>query len=336
MGRVAVASAPAKAILFGEHFVVYGKPAIAMALNRRVRATSTINDRGEVRVRSSLGSSTIPLESIDDTQLYEHDPHRHIVFAVASVMRLLNRYAGVDILLESDFPYGMGLGASAATSTATIASIASIFGAEMSKDEVFRLSVEAERLVHKNPSGIDSAVCTYGGLLLFKDGMIERLDRKGYSPLDQCQGQGQGQGQGLQFVVVSSGMVKDTGSMVMKVKSRGESNREEFASLAEMSEAITVQALYAIRCNDLARIGELLTLNHGLLKRLGVSNDTLDAIVYEALRNGAYGAKLTGAGGGGCIISLVDGSRGKVLLNALSRYEAFISGIEDDGVIIEG
>ncbi|MFN4337230.1 MAG: mevalonate kinase [Candidatus Nitrosocaldus sp.] len=328
MRRVAVATAPAKAILFGEHFVVYGKPAIAIALNRRVRATSTINDRGEVSVRSLLGYSTgIPLESIHDPQLYEHDPHRHIIFAASSVMRLLNRYAGVDILLESDFPYGMGLGASAATSTATIASIASLFGGEISKDEIFRLSREAERLVHKNPSGIDSAVCTYGGLVLFKDGMIERLDKKG----DYFQYKG------LHFVVVSSGIVKDTGSMVMKVKSRGEGNMEEFSSLAEMSEAITMQALYAIRCNDLARIGELLTLNHGLLRRLGVSNDTLDAIVYEALRNGAYGAKLTGAGGGGCVISLVDGSRGEVLLNALSsRYAAFVSGIEGDGVIIEG
>ncbi|MEM0366989.1 MAG: mevalonate kinase [Candidatus Nitrosocaldus sp.] len=321
--KAAVTSAPAKAILFGEHFVVYGKPAIAAALKRRVRATSTLNDVGEIRVRSMLGYSSIPLPCTDP-YLYEYDPHRHIIFSAASVMRLLNKHVGVDILLESDFPYGMGLGASAATSVATIASVASLFGS-ISRNEVFRLSLEAERLVHRNPSGIDSAVCTYGGLLLFKDGRIERLDaRDGYNHALHA----------LRFMVVNSGMVKDTGAMVMKVKARGESSREEFASLAEMSEALTMQALYAIRCNDLARIGELLTLNHGLLRMLGVSNDTLDAIVCRLVKNGAYGAKLTGAGGGGCIISLIDEARSTMLLNALGGYETFISGIEDDGVII--
>ncbi len=327
MGRnVAVASAPAKAILFGEHFVVYGKPAIATALKRRVRATSTVNDAGKIRVRSMLGYSSIPLSS--DPHLYEHDPHRHIIFSAASAMRLLDRQQGVDVLLESDFPYGMGLGASAATSVATIASVASLFGS-ISKDEVFKLSLEAERLVHKNPSGIDSAVCTYGGLVLFnKDGRIERLDEKcsDYSNALHA----------LHFMVVNSGIMKDTGTMVMKVKAREESSKEEFASLAEMSEVITIHALYAIRGRDLARVGELLTLNHMLLRRLGVSNDTLDTIVYTLVKNGAYGAKLTGAGGGGCIISLIDDAKSTMLLNALSSYgyERFTSTIEEDGVII--
>lgn len=316
----AVASAPAKAILFGEHFVVYGKPAIAVALNRRVRATSTLNDRGEIRVRSMLGYSSIPLASIHGPHSYEHDPHRHIIFSVQSVMNALNEHVGVDILLESDFPYGMGLGASAATSIATIASVSSLLGG-MSRDQVFRLSLEAERLVHRNPSGIDSAICTYGGLVLFKDGRIERLDGRGYL-------------HDLRFMIVNSGIMKDTGSMVMKVKARGESSREEFSSLTEMSEALTMQALYAMKCNDVARIGKLLTLNHLLLRRLGVSNDTLDAIVRDAIASGAYGAKLTGAGGGGCVISLIDGSRSKVLFDALSRYETFISGIEEEGVML--
>ncbi|MCS7142100.1 MAG: mevalonate kinase [Candidatus Nitrosocaldus sp.] len=313
----AVASAPAKAILFGEHFVVYGKPAIATALERRVRATSTINNAGEVRVRSMLGYSRMDLESIHDPNLYRDDPHRHIIFSAAGVMRLLERYTGVDILLESDFPYGMGLGASAATSVATIASVGSLLG-RVSRDEVFRLSVEAERLVHRNPSGIDSAVCTYGGLVLFKDGRVERLDKRMY--ID------------MHFMVVNSGIMKDTGAMVMRVKARGESSREEFASLAEMSEQLTMQALYAMGCGDRARLGELLTLNHGLLRRLGVSNAVLDGIVHALLKNGAYGAKLTGAGGGGCIISLIDSSSTPPP-DALSRYETFTSGVEEQGVI---
>lgn len=323
MGRnIAVASAPAKAILFGEHFVVYGKPAIATALKKRVRATSTVNDVGKIRVRSVLGYSSIPLSS--DPHLYEHDPHRHIIYSAASAMRLLDRQQGVDVLLESDFPYGMGLGASAATSVATIASVASLFGS-ISKDEIFKLSLEAERLVHRNPSGIDSAVCTYGGLVLFnKDGRIERLD-------ERCSDYSYA----LHFMVVNSGIMKDTGTMVMKVKAREESSKEEFASLAEMSEMITMHALYAIRGRDLARIGELLTLNHMLLRRLGVSNDALDTIVYRLVKDGAYGAKLTGAGGGGCIISLIDDVKGTMLLNVLSSYgyEMFTSSIEDDGVI---
>jgi mevalonate kinase len=78
-----------------------------------------------------------------------------------------------------------------------------------------------------------------------------------------------------------------------------------------------------------------MTLNHSLLRRLGVSINVLDRLVDKALKNGALGAKMTGAGGGGCIIVLVNESSKTKIMKEMKKYGAFLSRVEHRGVVVE-
>jgi len=117
------------------------------------------------------------------------------------------------------------------------------------------------------------------------------------------------------------------------VKQLRESDAELFYGLSDMSSNITAQALKAIKSKDYAELGALMTLNHSLLRRLGVSRNVLDKLVDIALKNGALGAKLTGAGGGGCIIALVNESSKNKVLREMKKYDAFVSSVEHRGVV---
>ncbi len=317
-GIVVVASAPAKAILFGEHFVVYGKPAIALALKKRIYAKVKVRDDDIIEVLSDLGYSKHRIDN--GYNINAGDVHRHIIHSAMLTMEHLSRYKGLTITLDSEFPFSMGLGASAASSVCVIVGVAyAIMQYRLPNDDIFKLSLDAERLIHRNPSGIDSATCIYGGLVYFKDGNITRIDADYvYNALN--------------FLVVSSKIKKDTGNMVSRVKALYESNRDEFLGLASISESITMQGINAlISCNKV-KLGVLMSINHALLKRIGVSNDMLDALVSKAISHGAYGAKLTGAGGGGCIISLTE-YNGR-LLEVFKDNDPFISSIEKEGIKI--
>ncbi len=311
-----VASAPAKAILFGEHFVVYSKPAIALALKKRMYAKVKVRDDDVVEVISDLGYSKHSIE--DGYNINSEDVHRHIIHSALLTMEHISKYKGLTIIIDSEFPFSMGLGASAASSACVIAGVAyAIMQYKLPTDDIFKLSLDAERLIHRNPSGIDSATCIHGGLVYFKDGKIEKINV-------YCND--------LNFLIASSNIKKDTGNMVSRVKALYENNRDEFLGLASISESITMQGINALMSCDKVKLGILMSMNHTLLKSIGVSNDTIDALVSKAIRHGAYGAKLTGAGGGGCIISLIE-YNGR-LLDIFKDNDPFISCIEDEGIKI--
>ncbi len=314
MHGMVIASAPAKSILFGEHFVVYGRPAVAIALKKRMYAKVSVRDDDTIEVRSPIGYSR---HRIGDE--IEKDIHRHIIYSTLLAMRHVDKCKGLTITLESEFPFSMGLGASAASSVSVIAGVAyAVAGYTLPAEDLFSLSLEAERLVHINPSGIDSAVSIYGGVIFFKDGDIKRVSISNAKELN--------------FLIASTKIRKDTGSMVARVRAFYESNREEFLGLASMSESITMQGMDALISSNKIKLGTLMSMNHTLLKRIGVSNDAIDALVDLMVKNGAYGAKLTGAGGGGSVISLIE-SNGR-LLEVFKDNEPFISYIEEEGLKI--
>jgi mevalonate kinase len=307
-----VASAPAKAILFGEHFVVYGKPALAVALRKRVYVRSRVIDGDMLEVITPLGVSRHDTKNVSSDK---SSVNMYILRTALLTMERLGRYKGLRIEVNSEFPLGMGLGASAASSVSTIASVAYALGEPLQHDEILRLSLEAERFAHKNPSGIDSATCVYGGVVYF-DGAARPLDTK----VD------------INLLVINSKMMKDTATMVTRVRSLFEENRAWFMEMASISESITRQGKEALLDGDKVAIGIFMNKNHELLKGIGVSTDVIDALVDRAIMYGAYGAKLTGAGGGGCIIALVDEYTG--LLEVFKDNSPFVSGIEYEGLKI--
>ncbi|MBY0278441.1 mevalonate kinase, partial [Candidatus Binatia bacterium] len=256
-----------KVILLGEHVVVHGQPAIVAGLDRGVEVTITPCDE---------------LPALDD----------RVVAAVQLAARLLGLpETGFGVRITGDLPIGMGLGSSAALAVALLRALAVSADLDLSPETIAVHAHDIERLFHGTPSGVDSTAATHGGLLWFQAGPPahhERLRLPGGS---------------LPLVVVLSRTVHATAKTVGSLRERAaaapEVYRPVFAAVGELVRAARV----ALEAGDRHRLGDLMTMNHGLLRACGVSTPELDAIVDAALAAGARGAKLTGAGGGGAVIA---------------------------------
>jgi len=257
-------------ILLGEHVVVHGQPAIVAGL-----------DRG-VRVEIEPGSAAAP-----------HDPR------VDAALRLAANLLGIAdegfaLRIRGDLPIGMGLGSSAALAVAILRALAKAADLAVDPAVIAAHAHEIERLFHGTPSGVDSTAAAYGGLLWFEAGPPPRHERLRLT-------------RELPLVVVLSRTVHATAVTVGSLRARAaaapEIYRPVFAAVGELVRA----ARHAIEADERGRLGELMTMNHGLLRACGVSTPELDDIVDAALAAGASGAKLTGAGGGGAVLALPAG-----------------------------
>lgn len=283
------ASAPGKLVLFGEHFVVYDNPAILAAINRRVNVTVHVNNTDNINITSDLGL----VGSFKDSRfnlLSGPQETRTILAPLCECARLVlsergcNR--GLDIDLVSNLPESVGLGSSAACCVATTAAVDSLFH-EPDRYWISEKAVEAERLIHKNSSGADCHISTFGGLMYF---VKNEGFRKIYSKKQ------------LSLGLINTGRKHSTGKLVSSVKRFKETNVTSFKVLTLFSEIISQKAFVAINEGDEKTLGSLMNQNHVLLQEIGVSDKKIDELVNICLTKGAWGAKLTGAGGGGSII----------------------------------
>ncbi len=314
------ASAPLKVILFGEHFVIYNKPAILAAINKRVYVDINVRSDAIFAIRVSDLYEEASINHIEESKHQFTRLSQPIFITAYNTLRRFHSVLGLDIKIMSDIPFGSGLGTSAASSAALITAISDLFNT-LNKDDIFALTIEAEKLIHYNTSGADPAIVTNGGLIMFKrreEGML-------IIPLIYSTE--------LSFIVVYSGISRSTANLVNNVKSLRENNPIMFERFANTSEEITLKAIEALKSKDYEKLGSLMLRNHELLQSLGVSNDTLDKLVDTAINNGALGAKLTGAGGGGSIIAF--GYDSKRLLNAFKDHHVFIASIDKEGIRVE-
>jgi mevalonate kinase len=183
----------------------------------------------------------------------------------------------------------VGLGSSGALAVATVAAVGKLLGKDLSREAILTLSTSAERFVHRNPSGIDQAISTYGGVIVYQRTVgITHLEVASKIPL----------------VIGNTGIIRNTGDLVDRVKRRTRRYPQVMKQLAHTAGQLSKEAIDSLHHNDLNRFGELMDINHGLLVAVGVSHQVIDNLVHAAKGNGALGAKLTGAGGGGCIIAL--------------------------------
>ncbi|MEM2739899.1 MAG: mevalonate kinase [Candidatus Bathyarchaeia archaeon] len=274
---MAEAVAPGKVILCGEHFVVYGEPAIVAAIDLKAYAYASFRDKPGIHIYSSMVS--------EDALRPIHD-----------VVKLLIESRGVgltgkglSISINSSIPISAGLGSSAAVAVASILAVSKLLGLKLRKREIVSLGVKAEEVVHGRPSGIDPTISVYGGMLLFKlRGNIRRI--KPAKPIE--------------LVIADSGLKRSTGAMVRRVGELASRYPDIFSRLRSTVRTIVRQAVEAIIEGDLEELGGILNMNHGLLSAIGVSNSRLEKLIYAAREAGALGSKVTGAGGGGCIIAL--------------------------------
>ena len=291
------ASAPAKIMLFGEHFVVYGNPAILGSIDRRIRVSARRIEPPIINIRSDSGFfasfATERLEkpgpNFSEAQNVMYPLYSAIYEVIRGHSHCNEGNSGVEININSDIPWGIGLGSSAASCVATIAAVGSLF-LEPDRQWIFTRALRAERIIHKCSSGADCYVSTFGGLIYY---VRNGKNRKIRSRRD------------LSLIVVNTGIKHSTKVLVSLVKNFRDENTALFDRLATSATHICKQAVTALTEDNQVKLGRLMSKNHNLLKSLGVSNEDIDNIVGFCLDNGAYGAKLTGAGGGGSVIALI-------------------------------
>lgn len=312
-----IASAPGKIILFGEHFVVYGIKAILCSIDKRITATSQFLDENIIRIRSSLGDSMMELNSLNDLENVPQKFMKPFFYIAQKALKENSTKQGIEIVLESEIPAGVGLGSSSAACVAATASVNGLFN-RLSKDEIVKKAIEAERIIFEQNSGADSSVSTFGGLMTYdlKNGFQSIQSRND-----------------LNFIIANSAQVHDTQDVVRQVRSFKEKNESVFRKLCEQEVEIINNATLALKENNLNQLGSLMLKNYDLLKQIGISTEKIDQLVIEAKKT-SYGAKITGAGGGGCIISLVDNSNMRNTLDNLRKLsDCFVAKIDYSGLL---
>lgn len=311
-----IASAPGKIILFGEHFVVYGMKAVLCSIDKRITATSQFIDEKVIRIRSSLGESEISIDSSNNLEKVQQKFMKPFFYVAQKAIKENSVKNGIELVLESEIPPGVGLGSSSAACVAATASVNGLF-CRLSKSDVMKIAVQAERTIFEQNSGADSSVSTFGGLVSYdlKKGFEDILSRND-----------------LSFIISNSAQVHNTQDVVRQVRNFKEKNDDLFNKLCKLEMNIVDNAMSSLKENDLNKLGSLMLENHDVLKQIGVSTEKIDLLVQEAKKT-SYGAKITGAGGGGCIISLVDDSNSENTLNNLRKIsDCFMTKIDYSGL----
>ena len=291
--NMAVSSAPAKVILFGEHFVVYNNPAIVAAINRRINVAAQLNDKLRVNIKSGENSLSVPLNSnyryimSQDNSSISLFPIFKCVEHVFKEKNLVNK--GVNLEIESQIPYGEGLGSSAASCVSTVAALYSLFS-DHNKNQIYETARIMEQNIHTNSSGVDCYVSTFGGIVNFEP-------EKGFSKIRPRKK--------FTLLIGTSGVKHSTGKVVSQVRQFREKNPSVFGELSSKAHTICKKAISSMNEGNESELGSLLTENHKLLSILGVSHPEIEKLIKICLNNGALGAKLTGAGKGGAVIALI-------------------------------
>lgn len=277
-----------KVILFGEHFVVHGVPGIVSAIDSSTDAEVTQTGK-ELVVR-------------DERKAAKGYAEEKRLQQIESIQRMLKKM-GLDpklplnIWIGGTLPGFSGLGASAASSVAIARAIAEELTLKLTNKQVNQIAYEAEKAYAGNPSGIDNTAATYGGLMWFKKNTsggpdnVERLSIR----------------KPVEIVIGSTGKVANTKAMVAGVAERKNKNPTKYGEIFKQAEKLAFAGRKALENHDLKKVGELMNENHSLLQEIEVSSKELDLLVNIARENGAFGAKLTGGGGGGCMVALTSG-----------------------------
>jgi mevalonate kinase len=301
----AIAEAPSKVIITGEHFVVHGAWALAAAIPRTV--TVEVEEHQAFSVRSGLYPGS------------RHTALRPLGEVAEAMAREYSFSPKVRITVRSNVPGGAGLGSSASTMVALASALSKLHSLGLGVGEIVRQSMVGEAGVHGRPSGIDPTVCALGGVVMFRPGSPPRRVKL----------------EGRRSLLVSfSGKTRGTKGQINRVLEFKERYPALFSGLVESASAVSEMAAGRLARNDMRSLGKLLSFSHAVLSNLGVSDETLDRLVDASISLGSYGAKLTGAGGGGSVISVAAEGKQKRITSGLNArgFETFRAEIPVRGV----
>jgi mevalonate kinase len=299
------ATAPGKIILFGEHAVVYGQPAIAVPVEQ-VRARAVV----EPQPRAKAGSVRIIAKDIQlDAWLEDLPADWPLAYAIRLVFSELKieRCPACTVRVSSTIPVASGLGSGAAVSVALLRAFSYFLGQPLRDERVSALAYEVEKIHHGTPSGIDNTVITYAKPVYFVKG--QPIQRFAVS-------------QPFSIVIGDTGISSPTAQSVNDVRAAWQIDPERYQAYFSAIGALVEKARRCIEEQSIEILGQLMHENHALLQKIGVSCEALDRLVCAAEGAGAWGAKLSGGGRGGNMIALVGEGQAEVVAQALREAGA--------------
>jgi hydroxymethylglutaryl-CoA reductase len=282
--RAPRAAGHGKAILLGEHAVVYGRHAIAAPIPLAIEASVEDAEEGV--------SLIIPRWGVEQ-RLHVDPEHRQAFHKPSAVilekLGLMGRPMRIEVF--PNVPRAMGLGGSAAVAVAIIRALNAHFNLALTDAEVNALAFESEKMAHGTPSGVDNTVATYGRFVMYRPGDPPTIrDIHLAKPIP--------------VVIGMTGVESLTAKMVARVRQAWERNPQRYERIFDDIDSLTLQGLRAVESYDLEQLGELMNICQGLLNALQVSCWEVEELIQIAREHGALGAKLTGGGGGGSIIAV--------------------------------
>jgi mevalonate kinase len=294
------ASAPGKIILFGEHAVVYGRPAIAVPVTQvRARAVASALPAarpGQVEIIASDVGISKALDSLP--------PDHPLALAVTATAQQMAIQAlpALRLQITSTIPIAAGLGSGAAVTVAIARALSAFLGHQLPDDQVSAVAYRVDQRYHGTPSGIDNTVISYAQPIFFVRGQpFERINTT----------------QSFTIVIGNTGITSPTGAVVGDVRRRWQADPARYESLFDQIGAVARQARQIIEHGPVEALGPLMVENHRLLQELDVSCPELDRLVNAASAAGALGAKLCGGGRGGNMIALVQPADAEQVAGAL-------------------
>ncbi len=277
-----------KAIFFGEHFVVYEGPVIAAALSLRAEAEVVQTDSGGWVIEDNR----------QESPGYKKEKKQMQLESLQRIFKHLNLYPkNLKIVLGGNLPAFSGIGATGASSVAIVRALSDEFSLKLTDDEINRTSYQAEIAYHGPKTvGIDNMIATYGGVISLtkgkeETGTIKKINLKG----------------AFEIVIGNTGIAANTKVMLDGVAERKAIWPGKYNQAIEEAKEIGMKAQETLDAFDLYKVGVLMNQNHTLLRTIEVSCPELDLLVDVARQNGALGAKMTGSGGGGCMLALTPG-----------------------------
>lgn len=305
------ATAPGKIILFGEHAVVYNRPAIAVPVTNV-----------QAKVELQPGSKNIGLRIVApdldrNYRLVEAEPDDALASIIRSTLAYMQQPNPPDatLTITSTIPLGRGLGSGAAISTALVRVLVQFYQQNLAAAEISDLVYEVEKLYHGTPSGIDNTVVAFEQPVYFvRHQPIERMLV----------------GRSFTLVVGDTGQVSPTHKAVGHVRQQWQTNQNRYEQYFDEAGRITMAARGIIEQGQSeAALGRLMDENQTVLEAMGVSSPELEQLIEAARQAGALGAKLSGAGWGGNMIALVESQP-----EAVAAVVEALTGVGATGVIV--
>lgn len=303
-----VVSAPGKLMIMGEHAVVYGYPCIVTAVSERLRVSiEETNDN----------SISIDAPQVKDTRFVDQ-----AIIDGCSAFKI--QHHGLHIKTHSNFSNQYGFGSSSAVTVATLAALAAVFHKTIDKKLLFEVAYKTVLTIQGVGSGFDVASAVYGETILYTKGG-DTLHPLSWDLHD-----------GVSLVVGYSGVKADTSTIVKEIAIKREAQTKTVDRIFAAIGTLVLQAQEAGDKKDWETFGKLMNFNQEYLRDLGVSTEKLESMMYAAKNAGAYGAKLSGAGGGDCMIALVAKEKEEAVKQAIQRIGPVIEvSVHAEGVRIE-